>query len=165
MKKIAILLLAALLLVGLCACGNDPAPADTTPQTQPPEGYAFIYKGVKLMPGATFDAAALPDPEYTYTAPNCALDGNDTVYNYVDIEVAVYDDGKSAVIQSVYIINPNLTTPEGLALGDELNKVKEIYGKEYTVEGHQWQFAKGNTIFGVLTQDNFVASMEYRLAG
>lgn len=165
MKKIAILLLAVLMLISLCACGADSDPVDTTPQTKPLEGYAFIYKGVELMPGAAFDAAALPEPEYFYAAPNCALDGNDTVYNYVDIEVAVYDDGKSAVIQSVYIINPNLTTPEGLALGDDLAKVKQLYGEEYTVEGAQWQFEKGNMYLGVLTQDDFVASMEYRLAG
>lgn len=165
MKKIAILLLAVLMLMSLCACGADSAPEDTTPQTKPLEGYAFVYKGVELMPGAEFDAAALPEPEYTYTAPNCAFDGNDTVYNYVDIEVAVYDDGKTAVIQSVYIINPNLTTPEGLALDDDLAKVKQIYGEDYTVEGAEWQFAKGKMILGILTQDNFVASMEYRLAG
>ena len=165
MKKIAIILLAAFMLVGLCACGADNQPADTAPITQKLEGYSFIYKSVELMPGAEFDAAALPEPEYTYTAPNCALDGNDTVYNYVDIEVAVYDDGEKAVIQSVYIINPNLTTPEGLALGDDLSKVKSLYGEDYTVEGAQWQFKKGNMYLGVLTQDDFVASMEYRLAG
>lgn len=165
MKKIASILLAVVMLISLCACGTDSGAGDTTPQTKPLEGYAFVYKGVELMPGAEFDAKALPDPEYIYTAPNCAFDGNDTVYNYVDIEVAVYDDGKKAVIQSVYIINPNLTTPEGLALGDDLAKVKKLYGEEYTVEGAQWQFKKGNMYFGVLTQDDFVASMEYRLAG
>lgn len=176
MTKILCVLMIIAALLGLCACGNDtqedhPNPTNTQNTEQgadvqsPAGGFVFVYNGVELIPGAEFPAEKLPQPQYFYTAPNCALDGNDTVYNYTDIEVAVYDDGKSAVIQNVYIINPNLRTPEGLALGDALTEVKKIYGDTYTVNGAEWQFVKGKTMLAVLTQDDFVASMEYRLVG
>ena len=178
MKKLLLLILAACMLLSLWGCGKDEDPKNTedkggvgAPSTQETEkkpvniGYVFTYKGAELTPGIQFQSDALPEPEYQYTAPNCALPGNDTVYNYVDIEVAVYSDGKSDIIQSVYIINPNLTTPEGLALGDDLAKVKQLYGENFTQNAAEWQFAKGDMILSILTQDDFVASIEYRLAG
>ena len=176
MKKLLLLILAACMLLSLWGCGNDENQKDSvgtngqetsTTQTNKPiqTGYVFVYKGVELTPGVQFKADILPAAEYEYTTPNCALPGNDTVYNYVDIEVAVYSDGKSDIIQSVYIINPNLTTPEGLALGDDLAKVKQLYGDSYTQNAAEWQFTKGDMILCILTQDDFVASIEYRLAG
>ena len=177
MTKILSVFLAAAMLLCLCACEKDDQeiqPNNTTTQSTPATdhteqspvaGYSFAYKGVELMPGGGFSEEKLPQPQYSYTAPNCALDGNDTIYNYTDIEVAVYYDGKTSVVQSVYIINPNLVTPEGLALGDDLTKVTKLYGDTYTVNGAEWQFVKGNMILAILTQDDFVASIEYRLAG
>lgn len=177
MKKILSIFLAALMLLSLCACGEDAPkqtePNGTTQSTAPStseqvvvgDGYGFVFKGVMLTPGAEFSGEGLPEPQYFYTQPNCALEGDDTIYNYADIEVAVYNDGKKSVIQSVYIINPNLTTPEGLALGDDLTKVTKLYGDTYQTNGAEWQFIKGNMILAILTQDDFVASIEYRLAG
>jgi len=173
-----LLILAACLLLALWGCGKEEetknptgtsgveTPSDQAPTQRPIKtGYVLVYKGAELTPGVQFQGNALPEPEYTYTAPNCALEGNDVVYNYVDIEVAVYSDGKSDIIQSIYIIDPNLKTPEGLALGDDLTKVKELYGSDYTQNAAEWQFAKGDMILAILTQDDFVASIEYRLAG
>ncbi len=170
MKKIMIFLLAAVLLVSLCACGtnedNAPNGGDQgSTEGVVGKGYVFLYQDAELTPGAQFRPDMLPEPEFEYTAPNCALAGNDVVYNYGDIEVAVYSDGASNTIQSVYIINPNLTTPEGLALGDSVTKVTELYGDSYTENGAQWQFAKGNMILCILTQDGFVTGIEYLLAG
>ena len=171
MKKLIVLAMAALLLVSLCACGaaeeelSNSTPVQNVTQNAEGKGYAFVYKGVELIPGTQFQPDALPEPEYEYTAPNCALEGNDVVYNYVDIEVAVYSDGKTDTIQSVYIINPNLTTPEGLALGDDLTKVTQLYGDSYTQNGAVWQFTKGNVVLCILIQGDFVASIEYLLAG
>ena len=176
MRKILSIFFALLMLLSLCACGEDTPlqtqPDETIPSTAPStleqivgDGYGFVFKGVTLTPGAEFSGEGLPEPQYFYTEPNCALEGDDTIYNYSDIEVAVYNDGKKSVIQSVYIINPNLTTPEGLALGDDLTKVTKLYGETYQVNGAEWLFAKGNMVLAILTQDDFVASIEYRLAG
>ena len=171
MKKLLLLILALLMVFCLAAC-EEPAQGDQvgassepSQEAGPVEGYAFVYAGVELIPGAGFDASLLPQCEHIYDTPNCALDGMDTVYNYGKIEVTVYTEDGSNTIQSVYIIDPNLATLEGLTLGSDVSTVTELYGSEYTANGSELQYAKGNMILAILTQDEYVVSIEYRIAG
>ncbi|MCD8250401.1 MAG: hypothetical protein LUC60_11280, partial [Lachnospiraceae bacterium] len=90
--------------------------------------FSFEVDGVTLTPGEAFDASALPDADDVYTVPSCAVEGSDNVYNYTDFEVTAYDAGDGEVTYSIYLIDPNITTPEGLALGDTVETVTELDG-------------------------------------
>lgn len=173
MKKYIAALLAVLLLVGLAACGQpqteqsqtdgETQATDSTPAADPAgDPFVFTYEGVDIVLGADFDASKLPEAEYVFSQANCALNGEDVIYNYGAVEVTTYKEGESEIIQSVYIIDPNLPTPEGLALGDALTRVTELYGTDYAVVGDEWQFTKGKSILAILVQDDFAASIEYR---
>ncbi|MBE6974764.1 MAG: hypothetical protein E7436_04660 [Ruminococcaceae bacterium] len=66
MKKIALILAVALMLsMVLCACGEDPQPADTTPQTNAPTD-----------PQVPTNAPTVPDGKVTYTVTVLDRDGN-----------------------------------------------------------------------------------------
>lgn len=166
-KLLSILLIMAVLWC-LCACGgNTPEiqPSQTAAtnakppknEDSPVSGYGVVFQGISLVPGGSFAVEKLPQPQYSYTQ------GNDMFYNYTDLEVTAYNDGKVTVIRSVIVISPNFKTAEGLALGDDLEQVKVLYGSNYTQNGEEWLFYKGNTILAILTQDGFVAGIEYRL--
>lgn len=185
MKKIFALALAILMLLCLAACNQtsgDDVPqitigaqqndSDKTPESNTSEAtddaqadavYAFLYEGITLQPGTPFDASALPEPASTYTVPSCALEGTDNVYNYETFEVTAYDEGKGEFIYSVYILDPNLTTPEGLALGDTLDKVTALYGDGYTQESTSYTYTAGNTMLVIILQNDTIASIEYRM--
>ena len=169
MTKLLCVMLAMGILLGLCACANNAPPNE--PATQNSEingeqdslpGYGFVFQGVELVPGEPFAAEDFPEPQYSYTQTNSVLGGYDTFYNYVDVEITVHDDGKSAVIRRVIVISPDLKTPEGLSLGDSLEQVTKLYGDINTKDGDIWLFSKGKTALAVLTQDGFVAGIEYR---
>jgi hypothetical protein len=91
MKKMFAVLLAMLMLLGLCACGNTDKPQETTapiasdaPATEPSateegeldggfdigvvpvEPFVFTFNGVTLIPGTVYDAAPLPEPTSVY---------------------------------------------------------------------------------------------------
>ena len=104
MTKLLRVMLAMGILLGLCACANNAPPNE--PATQNSEingeqdslpGYGFVFQGVELVPGEPFAAEDFPEPQYSYTQTNSVLGGYDTFYNYVDVEITVHDDGKSAV--------------------------------------------------------------------
>ena len=185
MKKLIVMLLAALLVLSLAACGaeaesnadlmitrapesadeaavgGEEAPAEAEDKAEAP--FVFVYGSVSLVPGADFDASALPAADSVYTVPSCALEGTDNVYSYGDFELTAFDEGKGEQIYSVYFLSPDLTTPEGLALGDDAAKILELYGEDYQQDGNAYVYTREGTILSVIAQDGVVTSIEYRL--
>lgn len=181
MRKYIILLL--ILLLCLTGCGRnevDPelvitcAPREEGLQqaTQPPVengpelgdyGFTFLAGDVELVPGAPFDSAVLPEPDSLYEVPSCAIEGTDNLYNYGTFELTAFNDGTGEVIYSILLLDPNIATPEGLALGDEGAKVTELYGPAYTQEGTALVYTGSNARLYVIVQNDAVASIEYRM--
>ena len=190
MKKLFALMLAVMLVLSLAACGSNEvanpelvitrAPEADTKETEAPveateapaveateapvaeELYFFVYEGVEIIPGAAFDPAALPEAESLYTVPSCALEGTDNVYNYGGFEVTAFAENGSEFVYSVYLMDPNIATAEGLALGDEMSKVLQLYGEDYAEEGAAIVYTRGETMLYIIAQDDVVISIEYR---
>lgn len=125
--------------------------------------FQFAYEGVTLTPGGDFDASALGDPLDRSTVPSCAFDGNDNVYNYGAFELTAYVDGDKERIYSIYFIDSNLSTPEGLSLGDSVDDMKSFYGEDCVVEETSYTYTRGETSLIVIIQNDVVFSIEYRL--
>ena len=185
MKKMIALSLAVLMLLCFAACGQEQPndvpqitmgaqtnnnketeskdPTETTGAAATGEPYAFTFNNVKLIPGAAFDATKLPKATSTYQVPSCALEGTDNVYNYDSFEITAFNDGKGEFIYSIFFIDPNLTTPEGLALGDNLDKAVKLYGNDYTQQDTACIYESAKTQLILLLQDGSIISIEYRL--
>lgn len=187
MKKLLAFILAALMIFSLIGCEtNDPAasndPAATTvpaaddttaaaDETTAPqqteaqtaeEAFSFTFEDVELIPGQIFDASALPEPASLYQVPSCAIDGTDNVYNFGTIEVTAFHDGTREIIYSVYIIDANTPTAEGLYIGDTLDMVVSAYGEDYMKEGNQVTYQKGDTLLIVILDGDYVRSIDFR---
>ena len=190
MKRICILLLALCLLT---ACGvqdtpdtqpqKDPvsvkapteaatlAPETEPVQTEAQEGqapvnnreYSYTLSGVTLTPGQDFQADALPEAESFYQIPSCAFEGTDNVYGYGECEVIAYNEGKGEKIYSIYLLDPNAATPEGLALGDEEAKIVTLYGPNYVLADGQYTYMGKNSQLVVLTAEGFIISIEIKM--
>ena len=187
MKKMFAVMLAMLMLLGLCACGNTDKPQETpapvvtdAPATEPSateEGeldggfdigvvpvdpFVFTFNGVTLIPGTVYDAAALPEPASVYQVPSCAIEGTDNVYNFDTVEITAFHDGTQEIIYSIAIFDPNVCTDEGLYLGDDMARVIELYGEDYTENGTAMVYTKGNTELTIILQNGFVVDMEFK---
>ena len=64
---------------------------------------------------------------------------------------------------TVYIVDPNITTPEGLALGDDAGKVKELYGQD-PKENQELILKRGNTCISIYVSNGAVDSIYYTVA-
>ena len=69
------------------------------------------------------------------------------------------------MIYSILIIDPELSTEEGLALGDDIQKVESLYGTSYVEEGASRIYTRGETQLILIVQNESVVSIEYRMAG
>lgn len=179
MKKFIALLLAVLMVAALTACaGEAPKPTEpseqeqtkpTQPQVTDPEPiedeevFSFTYEGVELIPGAAFDPSQLPEADSVFEVPSCAIEGTDNVYGYPAFELTAYNDGTGEVIYSIYLLDANTPTEEGLYVGDDFARVTEIYGTEYTANDTELTFTKGNTTLNLIVDGDTVVSIEYRM--
>ncbi|MCD7944423.1 MAG: hypothetical protein LUH43_06045 [Clostridia bacterium] len=191
LKKFALLLAAALVLSALAACsdetgtettnqvitrgasedetnedtnanetdGSDTATENTDDAAE--EAFYFETDGVTIIPGTALDLSVLPDANDTYTVPSCAIDGTDNVYMYDTFELTAYDEGNGEIIYSIYLTDANITTPEGLALGDDASRVIELYGEDYEESGTSMTYTKGSTELIIILQNDVVVSIEY----
>ena len=186
MKKLIAMLLAALLIFSLAACGAEEepnadlgitrapeaateAPEEAVEQTEAPEEkeegpFVFAYEGVKLIPGMAFDSSILPKADSVSQVPSCALEGTDNVYNYITFEITAFDDGYGEDIYSIYLMDPTVSTPEGLAIGDDEAKIVELYGEDFVQEGTSYVYTRENTVLSIIVQTGAVISIEYRMA-
>lgn len=125
----------------------------------------FSYEGVELIPGEAFDADKLADAGSSFSAPSCAVEGSETVYNFGILDLTTFDEGNGEYIASVIIVDPNVTTPEGLALGDGMDKVVECYGEGYAVNGTEISYTMDGVELALIVDNDTVIQIEYRTAG
>lgn len=189
MKKALVMAIAVMMAASLAACGSSSGSTDAseqaitcsdddeedeeeaemeesvsvTQETQDEGVFSFEADGVTITPGEAFDSSALQDADDVYTVLSCAVDGYDNVYNYTTFEVTAFDSGDGEVTYSIYFLDPNITTPEGLALGDSVDKVTELYGDNYEEDGTALVYTRGETELSIILQDDVVASIEYLL--
>lgn len=120
MKKYVSILLAVLLLLSLCACG-EPAETPTQPQTQATEPSQTESQPAESTDAPTQTTAAdlkalaescvdksvkelyalIGEPESADYAPSCMGDGDDGNLNYGDFIVYTYREGEEEVVTYV----------------------------------------------------------------
>lgn len=125
--------------------------------------FSFVYEGVTLVPGELVDHSALPKYSDVAEVPSCAFGGNDKVYNFKLFELTAYFDEDEERVYSIYFIDPNLPTAEGLRLGDTADEMKSLYGENYEAEGTSCTYTRGDTSLIIITKNDIVVSIEYRL--
>lgn len=182
MKKLIALLLAVLLVASLAACAaetpntTEPSKQEQAEPTKPTqqeetdpepvedeEVFSFTYEGVELVPGAAFDPSQLPEADSVFEVPSCAIEGTDNVYSYPPFELTAYNDGTGEVIYSIYLLDANTPTAEGLYVGDDLARVTELYGTDYIENDTELTFTKGGTTLNLILDGETVISIEYRM--
>lgn len=125
--------------------------------------FSFVYEGAILIPGEVVDHSVLPKYSDVAEVPSCAFGGNDNVYSFKGFELTAYVDRDEERVYSIYFIDPNLPTTEGLRLGDTLDEMRTLYGEDYEEEGTSCIYTRGETSLIIITKNDIVVSIEYRL--
>lgn len=125
--------------------------------------FSFAYEGVTFIPGGTIDQKTLPKYTDVAEVPSCAFGGNDNVYQFKAFELTTHVEGEEEIVYSVYFVDPNLPTTEGLRLGDTVDDMISLYGEDYEVKENVYTYAREETSLVIIAQNDIVVSIEYRL--
>lgn len=138
MKRYMLIALALMMVLSLCACGDDPATTEpagstnssVTPSTTP-KGYTFTYNGTQFGVDMAVDSVLtkLGEPKDKYTSQSCAFGGEDTVYYYSSIQISTNNEQGYERIYSIYLEDDLVSTEKGICIGNTADQVKAAYGE------------------------------------
>lgn len=146
--KILILIIPLLLIFG---CNKKE-------EKQQEKGFKVEFQNIEITPGFIFDSKKIKEEADISEIPNCAFGDTGIVYTYEELEITTDKNNK---IYSVYFISPNITTKEGLSLGEEEEKIEELYGKDYKKNNNEYLYSKNGINLSIIVNNNLVKSIEY----
>lgn len=175
MKKEKMLLWILLLVLGLAGCASGEAAPEQviTMATEGPEAasvlpekgqeIAFLFQDTLVTPGMALprevEAAAITQNQVS----TCVGSGMETVYQYEGFDITVHNNSTSDPVYSIYFLTSEVSTTEGLSIGDSTEKAREMYGEPDTQGGFTWIYSDGTTDLILLVADDAVAGIEYRM--
>lgn len=139
MKKFLVMVLAAAMLLSLCACGADtteasdattPSDGNVTPSTTP-IGYTYTYNGYQF--GVDMDMSIvlekLGEPKDKEEMNSCAFGGKNVRYYYNSIQITTTDDQGYERIYSIYLEDDMVKTEKNICANNTVDQVKAAYGE------------------------------------
>ncbi len=171
-KKGLVLLVVMTMAFAVTACGGDDSASNNTTDNQSEtdvqtdDGYVFTASGTKIamnVPAADI-LTALGDPQDKYEAESCAFQGMDRTYTYPGYTLDTYENDGVETTLYVTFTDDTVSTTEGLAIGESIDKAKELYGEDGTDNGSSVIYTKADstlTIFydadGVINEIQYAA--------
>lgn len=127
------------------------------------EGFKVLYLGVDVTPGTPFNRNDIPE-EGTYSEiPSCAFEGTDNVATFSHTEITSAQVNGVETVYSVYFLDTEIKTEEGVSISDNREKVIEAYGNNFEENGNKITYTKGNVELSFLIENDIVTSIEYVL--
>lgn len=159
-KKISLLLILALSVFALSACGSD---SSSDSVSIPTDGLRFTYNDVEI---AMHDSAAeiveaLGDPE-TYTeSASCSFEGLDKTYYYGSFYMTTYPDGDVDYVAALWFDDDSVSTEEGISIGSSQSEVEAAYGTDYYNGSNAFIIESGEMTLTIIMSGDTVGSIQY----
>lgn len=159
MRRISVLFLAAVLLLGLVGCGDG----SSDPRE---EAFSFTYSGIKirLNAEATPIVNALGEPESYTEEPSCAFEGVDKTYCYGSFYLSTYPTSGRDYVYRLWFTDDEAATEEGIRIGSTKSQVEAAYGENGFDGVNRYVLTKGQTRLILLLEEEKVSSIRYEVS-
>ena len=164
MKKASIILAAVMLLI-LCACGAEEPQPSSAPETS--AAYDKLYFASGDVKFGIFDDAdsvisALGEPQGTFEADSCAYQGKDYFYYYDGFELTVNDVDGKMLITGIRVSDDTVKTPQGIYIGMPVDEALALLDCEYEQSGEVYRVSEGSTVLLLnVGDDGTLSAIEY----
>ena len=130
------------------------------------ERYCFFSGDVRFCVGddAGEITKRLGQPNKTSRTSSCARTGEDIVYVYNGFRMFAYSENGNEKIVSIELTNDAASTPEGIRIGDSLDRIMKMYGVPSVRKENIIEYESGGVRLRFILSDGFVRSIKYLLS-
>ena len=157
---VLIIVAVAIGLVIFISNNNTTTSDEQTSTTQ--EMYAFKENETEIKIGDNLLNLELPETSNVYEAESCAFDGTEKTYTYENYEITTCVKENSEDILSIYLTSDQVSTKEGIKIGDSVDAMKQAYGEDFELTDFSYVYKKGNSTLTFITDNDIITSIEYR---
>ena len=165
-KSLLIILVVILLIVGgveivLTLQNSNSSNDNLSTENKKEDVYAFVDGGKEIVLGNEFSKEELGEEEAYSEIASCAFEGLDKTYTYTNYEITTFPDGEKDRIYSIYFLNTEVATKEGVRVSDSIDDMIKAYGEDYEKQGNQYTYTKGNTNLEFIVENDVITSIQY----
>ncbi len=158
MKKKFIFLFILLTCLILTGCNDNNKKSETSTVDNV---YSFTDNGHDFILGKVFDEKELGESSSYSETVSCASQGTDKTYTYPHFEVKTYNDGENDRILSIYLIDDEVKTKEGIKITDSFSDMTNVYGTDYETKDTLYIYTLGKTKLEFMVENDIITSIEY----
>lgn len=130
-------------------------------QQETQSSYQFQTQEKTISLGVEFASLNMPKETSYYEVESCAFEGLDKEYTYDHYVVTTYPEEGTDKVKSVYFLDSEVQTTEGIKIGDTYEKMVEAYGSDYENSDNQYTYTKGKTQIIFLVEENTISDITY----
>ena len=104
----------------------------------------------------------LPEASNVYESESCAFDAIEKTYTYENYEITTCVKENSEDILSIYLTSDQVSTEEGIKIGDSVDAMKQAYGEDFELTDFSYVYRKGDSTLTFITDNDVITSIEYR---
>ena len=167
-KKVLIIVVCVMVLVAIGAIvvvninnkNNDNQNSDVLKEEES-LNLTVSYLGVDVTPGVEFSSENIPEEGEYSQIPSCAFQGTDNVVIYSHVEITSAQIDGSERVYSVYFLDDEISTPEGVKITDARADVIDAYGDDFEGNDNKITYVDGKVELSFLIENDVVTSIEY----
>jgi hypothetical protein len=127
------------------------------------EEYSFEINGLEITMGEMAEGflTKTGTPKEQYSAPSCAFDGDDTVYDFGSYQITTYLSEGKEIFTGVYLLDDTVSTKEGIKIGSKLSEMLSVYGDKYQENYGAYTYSFGLTDLSFVIIDDVITSISY----
>jgi len=102
--------------------------------------------------------------ENYYEAQSVKHQGKEKVFTYKGFELSTYPSGDNDYVKSIWFLDEETTTKEGIHIGSTIQEMKEAYGDDCREEKGSYIYSSEETVLTFYTKKDQVSGIEYKAA-
>ena len=127
--------------------------------------FSCTLRGVELKLGEKIQPIldALGEADSVFESPSCFFDNLiDRKYSYNSFELSTFpDENEIDYLQSITFKDDSVSTPEGVSVGDPVDRMKSTYGADFKESREIYTYTKGRTMLKFGAENHILIAITY----